>query len=309
MSKGNAQKVEYFEKVRSLFRAYKKVLIANVDNVTSTQMHQVRSSLRGKAIILMGKNTMIKKAMREVLAENDKLDAIVPYIVGNVCLIFTNDDLKAVRDTIVINRISSAAKIGLIAQSDIFIPAGNTGIDPSKTSFFQALGINTKIVKGAIEIMSDQLIIKSGKKVGASEAALLNMLNMAPFSFGITVLDIYDNGSMYSPKMLDITEESLGKMMRSAVDRIAAISLGARIPTVASAPHLLATAYKRLVSVALASESISFPAADKIKHALANPVAMAAAPVAASAAPAAAAAKEAPKKEESEEEMGLGLFD
>ena len=195
MSKGdNQKKNEYFEKVRTLFRSYKKVLLANVDNVTSTQMHQVRSSLRGKAVILMGKNTMVKKALKEVIAENPKLEAIVPYIYGNIGLVFTDGDLKEVRDILTSNRVSSGAKIGLVAQQDIYIPAGNTGIDPNKTSFFQALGISTKVVKGAIEIMSDVLIVKTGRKVGPSEAALLNMLNLSPFTFGLTAVDIYDNG-------------------------------------------------------------------------------------------------------------------
>ena len=317
MSKGDSQKKDaYFEKVRTLFRAYKKVLIANVDNVTSTQMHQVRSALRGKAIILMGKNTMIRKAMRELLPENQKLEVLLPYIVGNIGLVFTNSDLKEVRDLLVSNRVSSGAKVGLIAQQDIYVPAGNTGIDPNKTSFFQALGISTKVVKGAIEIMTDVLIVKTGKKVGPSEAALLNMLNLSPFTFGLTVTDIYDNGSIYSPKMLDITDEVLGKLLKSAIDRVAAISLARGLPSLASAPHSLATAFKRAVALSLSDETsdeLTFPAAEKVKSAIANaakagPVAASSAPQAsASAAPAAAAAPAA--KEESDEEMGFGLFD
>lgn len=311
MSKGdNQKKNEYFEKVRTLFRSYKKVLIANVDNVTSTQMHQVRSALRNKAIILMGKNTMVKKALKEVIAENSKLEAIVPYIYGNIGLVFTDGDLKEVRDILTSNRVSSNAKVGLVAQQDIYIPAGNTGIDPNKTSFFQALGIGTKVVKGAIEIMSDVLIVKTGKKVGPSEAALLNMLNLSPFTFGLTVIDIYDNGAIYAPKMLDITEDVLEKLVKDAVNQVAAISLSVGIPTAASVPHLMVNAYKRLVAVTLSTD-YSFPAADKIKEALKNPQAFApvaqAAPTSAAAPAAAAPAKV--EKEESDEEMGMGLFD
>ena len=313
MSKGdNQKKTEYFEKVRALFRSYKKVLIANVDNVTSTQMHQVRSALRNKAIILMGKNTMVKKALKEVIAENSKLEAIVPYIYGNIGLVFTDGDLREVRDILTSNRVSSNAKVGLVAQQDIYIPAGNTGIDPNKTSFFQALGISTKVVKGAIEIMSDVLIVKTGKKVGPSEAALMNMLNLSPFTFGLTVIDIYDNGSTYSPKMLDITEAVLEGLVKNAVNQVAAISLAVGIPTAASVPHLMINAYKNLVAVTLGTD-YSFPAADKIKEALKNPQAFAPVAQAAStgaAAPAAAAAAPAKvEKEESDEEMGFGLFD
>jgi len=309
MAKGdNQKKIDYFEKVRSLFREYNKIFIVNVDNVASSQMHQIRSSLRGQAVVLMGKNTMVRKAMREVLAENPKLEAIVPWIYGNIGLVFSNGDLKSIRDIMIANRVQAAAKIGLVAQNDIYVPAGNTGIDPNKTSFFQALGISTKVVKGAIEISSDVLLIKTGQKVGASEAALLNMLNLMPFAFGLTMVHVYDNGSMFSPKMLDITSDVLTKHLQAAIRNIASLSLAAKFPTTAAAPHMLVNAYKNVLSLGLALDSYCFEAVDKLKELLKRPVAAAAAT---SAAPAASAAAAPAKKVETEEEeeMGMGLFD
>lgn len=35
------------------------------------------------------------------------------------------------------------------------------------------------------------------------------MLNISPFSFGLIIQQVYDNGSVYSPDVLDITEASL----------------------------------------------------------------------------------------------------
>ena len=40
-----------------------------------------------------------------------------------------------------------------MAPVDVFVPAGNTGLGPEKTSFFQALSITTKISRGTIEIL------------------------------------------------------------------------------------------------------------------------------------------------------------
>ncbi len=56
---------------------------------------------------------------------------------------------------------------------------------------------------------SDVSLIKTGDKVGASEATLLNMLNISPFSYGLIIQQVYDNGSVYSPEVLDITEAAL----------------------------------------------------------------------------------------------------
>jgi len=314
MAKGdNQSKQAYFEKVQNLFRSYQKVFVVNVDNVSSSQMHQIRAALRSKAVVLMGKNTLVRKAMRDVYSEIPDIESLAPYVCGNIGLVFTNNDLKEVRETVISNRVKASAKIGLIAQNDISIPAGNTGMDPNKTSFFQALGITTKVVKGAIEIVSDQVVVKKGHKVGASEAALLNMLNLQPFSFGMTVEMVYDNGSVYEPSMLDITPEVIKGFISSAIGNVAALSMHMGVPTMASAPHLMFAAIKNILGLALAEESISFPLVDDIRKRLsAAPVA---APVASSSAatqkPAAAPSKAAPApvKEESEEELGFGLFD
>ncbi len=39
---------------------YSKILIVDADNVGSKQMQQIRISLRGKAVIMMGKNTTVR---------------------------------------------------------------------------------------------------------------------------------------------------------------------------------------------------------------------------------------------------------
>lgn len=55
----SATKAGYFEKLKSLLDEYKTIFIVSVDNVSSQQMHEIRHSLRGEAVVLMGKNTMV----------------------------------------------------------------------------------------------------------------------------------------------------------------------------------------------------------------------------------------------------------
>lgn len=51
--------------------------------------------------------------------------------------------------------------------------------------------------------------MKEGDKVGASEATLLNMLNISPFSYGLAVQMVYDSGTIFEPSILDIKPEDL----------------------------------------------------------------------------------------------------
>lgn len=64
--------------------------------------------------------------------------------------------------------------------------------------------------------------------MGASEATLLNMLNISPFSFGLVIQQVFDNGSIYNPEVLDITEDTLHKRFLE-VSASALCSLGSAL--------------------------------------------------------------------------------
>jgi len=305
-------KQNYFVKLLRLLDEYPKLLIVGVDNVGSSQMQQIRIALRNKAEILLGKKTMIRKAIRGHLEENPKLEALLPLIKYNIGFVFTNSDLSEVRDLLLSNKVAAPAKAGAIAPIDVFIPAGPTTLGPEKTSFFQALSIPTKITKGTIEILNPVHLIKKDEKVGASEATLLNMLEIYPFSYGLELKMVFDSGSVYEPKILDIKTSDVLARFFEGVKNVSAISLAINYPTVVSAPHTILNGFKNVLSIALATD-ITFKQAEKAKAYLANPGAFAAAAPVTKKEDAPVAKKEEPKKEEKKEEsdadMGFGLFD
>jgi len=282
-------------------------------------MHEIRQSLRGDGVVLMGKNTMVRRAIKGFIADGslNEIERLLPFVKGNVGFVFTNSDLKEAREKILSNRVAAPARAGAVAPLDVYIPAGNTGMEPGKTSFFQALGVPTKIARGTIEITTDLKLVEAGSKVGASEATLLNMLNISPFTYGMGIAQIYDQGQTFESSVLDIEESQLLKAFSSAVAAVTAISLAINYPTLPSVLHSLFNSYKNVLSVAIETD-YSWEGIDELKDRIANPEAYAAAaPEAAAAAddsaPAAAAeAKEEEKEEEedSDEDMfGGGLFD
>ena len=130
---------------------------------------------------------------------------------------------------------------------------------------FQVLNIPTKINKGTVEIITPVELIRKGDKVGSSEAALLAKLGIRPFSYGLVVLSVYDNGSVFSPEVLDLTEEDLMEKFAAGVSMVTSLSLAISYPTLAAAPHMFVNAYKNVLSVAVATD-YSFPQADKVKE-------------------------------------------
>ncbi|KAJ8462905.1 hypothetical protein ONZ45_g17768 [Pleurotus djamor] len=246
MGASRADKEIYFQKLKELLNKYPSIFLVNVDNVGSNQMHQIRVALRGKGIVLMGKNTMVRRALRSILSEFPQFEKLLPHIKGNIGFVFTSGDLKDVRDIIVANKVAAPARAGAFAPKDVTVPAGNTGMEPGKTSFFQALGIPTKIARGTIEIVSDVKVVEAGTRVGSSEATLLNMLNISPFTYGMTVVQIFDSGNAFSPEVLDVAEEDLVNRFLSGIKTIAAISLALNYPTIVSIVHSLVNSYKNL---------------------------------------------------------------
>lgn len=308
MSLRKQRKYKFRETLERLLDTYQNILVIGIDNVGSNQMQQVRIGLRGKAELLMGKNTIIRKVVRERAEKDEKLEGLIPYIRGNVGFCFTNGDLAEIRQSIIKNQVPAAAKTGALAPVDVRIPAGPSGLDPGQTNFFQALNIATKIARGSIEIINEVHLIKQGEKVSASAVALLTKLNIKPFFYGLQVTTVYENGSVYDAQVLDLSQNDLLNKFFGGVRHVAAVSLAIGYPTEASIPHLVANAFKSLVAISLETD-IEFEESKKYKDWVANPSAFAAAAPAASSAAAAAPAAAAVVEEEEEETPMDSLFD
>merc|ERR1719240_1333770 len=159
--------------------------------------------------------------------EEDKLKAeqyeqIKELLKLNVGMLFLDGDLQDVRKMVEDNVVQAPAKVGSLAPCNVTIPAGNTGLEPGQTSFFQALNIHTKISKGTIEILNDTNIIKEGERVGPSAATLLGKMKLKPFFYGLKMVHVFDQGSFYSHKMLFVTDAEKEQKLQAGISQVAA---------------------------------------------------------------------------------------
>jgi len=314
-----AKKQIYFDKLVDLCVNCGNALIVHVDHVGSKQMQDIRMALRGHAVVLMGKNTMIRKALSLGHEEHPDagMETLRANIKGNVGFIFaTNCTLDFIRETIKKFRVMAAAKAGQCSLVDLSIPAGPTGMDPSQTGFFQALNIGTKIVKGQIELSTEFKLMSVGDKVSASAAILLAKLNILPFEYGMEVIQVYQDGTVFDAAVLDIGEAVLIQKFMAGIANMAAFSREVGIPTEAGLPHMFGNAFKNIAAL-VADLDFTFKEVEEVKkflsdpdaYAAANPVAAAPAAGAGGAAPAEAKKEEKKVEEEEEEEdMDFDLF-
>lgn len=312
------EKQAYEEKLNSLMDKYSKILFVCVDNVRSQQIHDVRRELRGKALLVMGKKTLQAKIVKnraeaEGASENDKkfheTSVELGLLTKNTGLLFTNAEINEVTAIMEKHRIQAPARAGAVAPCDVVVPAGNTGLEPTQTSFFQALNIATKITKGTVEIISDKKVLTVGDRVDTSTAALLQKLKISPFFYQVEILSVWDRGVLFTSDDLKITDAAVEKAMLEGISSVSALSLGAGIPTAASLPIVATEAFKNLLSAAIATGySFTEFGAEKIIADAREGKLAAAAPAAAAATTAAApaAAAKAPVEEEDDDDFGMG---
>jgi len=269
-SSKRAKKRRIVNRLYENFTKYRQCLVVKLEHVTSNQVQQTRLALRQqkKGDMVCGKNTVVKKAInlrleppedkdpdfefRKPLYTNiPQIEKLTTYCKGKVGFIFSDAPVFELKPLIESNKIAAAAKVGTLAPIEVVIPPGPTGLDPSQISFFHTLNISTKIQKGQIEITKEFRVCDKGKKIGNSEAAILQKLNIKPFSFGMEILYVYDDGSILTPEVFNLNPEELLGKIRAAAANITAISLAIGDPNVLSIPHMIVNGFKNIAAIAL----------------------------------------------------------
>jgi len=263
--KVHARKVQLAEELEQHFDNYKSVLVVQCDNVGSNQLHEIRKNLRGKCLVYCGKNTQMRRVLRNLEeAGRPELEKLRACLKLNVALVFTNGDLSDVKKEIEGNKLPAAARAGAMAQVSVTIPAGVTSLEPSQTSFLQALNIGSKITKGMIEIISDVKLFDAGERVDSSQAALLQKMDILPFAYGLTVEKVYDDGSVFEPSVLAISPDDVVNAFKFGVKNVAAVCIELEMPSLASVSYSILLAYANLLALACETD-FTFKQAEAVR--------------------------------------------
>jgi len=286
-SERRVKKENYWTRLQEVAYKYKNCLFVNADNVSSLQISKLRCRLREiDAYMIMGKNTLMKAALTHANTKPEEgdddyaerkdnwefspsIEKIISQLRGNINLIFTNGDLgdvKAVLDTEV---RESPAKPGMMAPKDVTVPVGPTGLDPKQTGFFQTLQIQTRIVKGQIDIVAEKQVIVKDCRVDSTQAALLDKLKIYPFEYKMKVTKILQDDNIFDAAVLDLSSEIILEKFKKAISLQAQLSLGVGVPSTCSAPHSLLNGFKNLVAVS-AMSGYAFDQANALLEAAKN---------------------------------------
>lgn len=244
------KKVAMFEKTQKMFSTYDKFMFMNLHKVQSTQFKNIKNEFPEDVKFLFAKNKIMKKAL-EKINNNGKFNKALDLVKGNIIVAFFNSSESA---NIVYNvcqkfRCNAFARFGDKALEDVIVPEGPTGLGPDQIQLFHAAKINTKIVKGKIEIAVSHKLISAGEVVGISEANILAKLGIKPFNFGLDILKVFEGNDVYDKNVLAITEEEITQTLKDVIGLVSSVSLGLDEVNESSVPYAILNAYNEVVKV------------------------------------------------------------
>jgi len=250
------------------FTNYSQVVVVQLDNVSTNQIHKARNLLRNaeqKGEMIIGKNTLIKKALKfktqeavpgaddyedhQQWTQDSKLQVLEQYMVKNVGLIFSEEPYMDLREKIEAEKISQPARTGVIAPCNVVIPAGPTGIEVGKIDLFHKLNIQCKTVKSAIEVVKEVRVITKGEPVTEGATQMCKLLNIIPFEYSLTFQQVYLDGVVLNQDIIEMPLDNIIESFKTYSSYATALSLGANIPNSLSVPHFLANGFKTLLAI------------------------------------------------------------
>jgi large subunit ribosomal protein L10 len=226
-------------------------LIGLVDmyGIPAQQVQQIRRNLRGKAVIKVTRNTLIKHAFEEMGGE---MKGLSKYISGHSAMIFTNDNPFKLYKALAKTKTKMAVKAGETAPEDIIIEKGPTSFKPGPiVGELQQAGIPAAIEAGKVRIRETKTVVKKGGIISAKLATVLAKLDIKPMDVGLSLQVAYYENAVYEPSVLAVDETVILGQLQLAGAQAFNLSVNAAIPTKETMAPILIKAVREARGLAI----------------------------------------------------------
>lgn len=206
-------KKDAVDDLATLMENYKVLGLVDLSNMPDNLIQLIRLKLRDKALIRMSKKSLLLRALDKYEKKSKKKNLIKfgEKILGQSGFIFTNEDPFALKRLFDENRMTRFAKDGDIAQEDIIVHEGDTGLPTGQaiTELHLVLKLPTKIKNDTIWITSDKITHYKGDAISLKEAIVLRKLNIKPIEVNIKFYCAWDNEEIIPDSILNLDVEEI----------------------------------------------------------------------------------------------------
>ncbi len=254
-------KENQFNELRKLAEKYPVIAIADINMFPADLFAIMRKKLANKAVVKVSKTRVIKKAF-EGLKDKEKLSE---YMTKSCAIIFTEMNPFELFAFLKKNKGKVSAKEGAIAEENIIIPAGDTGLPPGPAlSDLKAAGLKVAVQGPTISIVADKVVTKAGEPVSKAVAGTLSKLNIKPFKVGLSIVAAYEGENVFISDVLDIDTDQVFANFVSAHQKAFNLAFNAGIFTSETTELLVVKAYNDAKAVSIEANIINAATVDAI---------------------------------------------
>jgi large subunit ribosomal protein L10 len=224
-----AWKKDEVAEIKKHAKAYTLIGLVDMYGIPAQQVQQIRRNLRGKAVIKVTRNTLIKHAFEDMGGD---VKTLSQYISGHSAIIFTNDNPFKLFKQLEKTKTKMAAKAGDKAPEDIVIEKGPTSFKPGPiVGELQQAGIPAAIEGGKVKIRETKTVVKKGGVISPKLAAILAKLDIKPMDVGLALQVAYHEGGIFEPSVLAVDETVILAQIQLAARQAFNLSVNEAIPT------------------------------------------------------------------------------
>ncbi len=248
-----------------VIREYPLVGIVNMENIPAPQLLRMRGQLRASLLIRMSKKRLINLALKEAEKLKPGILALDKHSGGMPALVFTRENPFRIASILRKSRTPAPAKPGQVSPRDIIIPAGPTPFAPGPViSELSGVGLKTGVEAGKVTIRQDHLIIKEGEKFSRKVSDVIAKLGIQPMEIGLDIVAIYEDGVIYTRKVLAVDEAQYLANVMSAAAGALSLSVAIGYPTKDNIRQLVGRAFTQAKGLAISRQLISDVYAHKL---------------------------------------------
>ena len=212
-------KKESVTQFSELMKEYPVIGVINMQNLPAAQLTKMRGTLRGKALIYMGKKRLINLAFKNaeqhkqgISVLNDNFPGVMP------AMLFTKENPFSIYKTLQKSKSEAPAKPGQLSPKDILIQAGPTPFAPGPViGELGQIGIKAGIEGGKVIIKQDKVVVKKGEKISDKVCSIITRLGIKPMEIGLDLVAVYEAGTVFGKDVLAIDEtEFMAKIKYAA---------------------------------------------------------------------------------------------
>lgn len=243
-------KKEEIQEFEELLEGHDGVGAVNIEGIASKQFQQVRKNLHGLAVVRVGRNTLMKRAL-----ESQGRDELLPHVEGQTGLVFTDENPFRLYRAMEEGKSPAPIKEGQEAPHDIVVPEGDTGFEPGPfVGDLQQAGVSARIEDGSIKVMEDSVVLEEGEEADAEVAEILRKLDIYPIEVGLDLRAFLDDGTVFDPDTLAIDVDEYRSDFESAAAGAYNLAVNAGVANATTAELLLSKAFGQAAALGVEAE-------------------------------------------------------